>query len=239
MTPEPPNATYTLGDHALRESDEYAKAKFRLTLRWLRGAPRGARLANVGCGSGVFNRMAVDAGFEVDGFEPDPAAFVLAEQANPARGCTLHPLLLEQIEGSAIADVIVMHDVLEHIPDDENAVRCLHRLVTPGGRVILSVPALPRLFGYHDEQLAHVRRYTRRSLRSVLEPAFQVERMRAFGFTFVPVTLYYSKWRRKPYPVASSADAGIVGRVIRSVLAVEQRVPAPIGTSILCELRPR
>ncbi len=234
-----PNEDYTLGDHVARESDEYAKAKFRLTLRWLRGEARGARLANIGCGSGVFNRMAVDAGFQVAAFEPDPPAYELAARALPSSNCTLSPLPLESIDGTAIADVVVMHDVLEHLPDDRAAVERLHRLADPRGRVILSVPAMPSLFGYHDEQLGHHRRYTRRTLRAVLEPSFRIVRLRAFGFAFIPITLWFSKWRRRPYPVESSGRRGLLGRAVRAVCTLESRVPAPIGTSLVCELRPR
>lgn len=240
MTPDAtPDRDYTLGDHEIRESDEYAKAKFRLTLRWLGGEPRGTQLANIGCGSGVFNHMAVDAGFDVMAYEPDPEAFALADRSRPAGAFTLSPLPLESIEGTGIADVVVMHDVLEHIADEAAAVDCLHRLVSTSGRVILSVPAMPSLFGYHDEQLGHVRRYTRRMLRAALDGAFEIERLRAFGMSFIPITLYYSRWRRRPYPVEASAEPGLLGRAARGVCAVEARVPTPIGTSLVCDLRPR
>lgn len=234
---EEPDA-YAAADHSLRDSDAYAQAKYRLTLRWLAGLPRGLRLANIGCGGGHFNTMAVEAGFQVTGYEPDPQAYALALRAPRAGECTVVNAGLEAIDGTGVADVIVMHDVLEHIADEEGAVRHLRRLVAADGRVVLSVPSMPSLFGYHDEMLGHERRYTRRTLRRALEPCFRIERLRAYGFALIPVTAYYSRWRRKPYPVAEGTGDGVVGRAMRAVCAIEGRVPSPIGTSLICAARP-
>ena len=48
--------------------------------------------------------------------------------------------------------------------------------------------------------------------------------------------LLYSKWLRKDYPVVESAsvsDRPVLARILRSLLWVDQRVPFPIGTSLL------
>jgi hypothetical protein len=131
-----------------------------------------------------------------------------------------------------------MHDVLEHIEDDRAALARLHRLLVEDGHLVLSVPALPSLFGFHDEQLGHYRRYTRRSLRSVLSAAFDVQRMRYFGLGFLPITAYYSRFRRRPYPIGS-VGSGVVSRAFRGLCALEARVPSPLGTSLVCLARPR
>ena len=51
-------SSYTADDHAFRESDEYARAKYDMTLRWL-GPAAGRTLLNVGCGNGLFNELAI------------------------------------------------------------------------------------------------------------------------------------------------------------------------------------
>ena len=57
--------------------DVYAWTKYHITTDWL--ALTGGVLANVGCGSGEFNLMALDLGFSVIACEPDPAAFEIAD----------------------------------------------------------------------------------------------------------------------------------------------------------------
>ena len=155
------NDDYTIADHEFRDDDVYALGKYRLTQRWLQPLSTRGTLLNIGCGAGQFNAMAVDLGFDVRGFEPDPEAFALATANLPSVRCEVRQLGIESIPGERIADVIVMHDVLEHIEDETATVARIETLLKPDGVLVMSVPALPSLFGYHDEQLGHYRRYTR------------------------------------------------------------------------------
>lgn len=231
------NVDYTDVDHRFRSADQYALAKYRITLRWLAssGVAKG-RLANIGCGAGLFNHMAVDAGFDVIGVEPDPSAFALAEADIPDH-CVVRNCGIEDLGDLRDVDVVVMHDVLEHIADDAAAVAMIRSMLAPSGIAIISVPAMQSLFGLHDEQLGHFRRYSRRSLRRVLDSQFSVERLRAFGFAFIPVTFVLSRFLRRPYPVEAAASGGLVSSAMRGWCGVEAMVPAPIGTSLLALCR--
>jgi SAM-dependent methyltransferase len=62
----------------------------------------------------------------------------------------------------------VAFNVLEHIPDDVDAVRSMARLVRPGGAVVLVVPAFPSAMSQFDLAIGHERRYTRATMRDVL-----------------------------------------------------------------------
>ena len=116
-----PSDRYTQDDHVFRDHDPYAAAKYELTLRWLRAERASGTLANVGCGGGLFNQLAVDAGFRVVAFEPDPAAFALAA-SRAVPGCTVEHQGLFEIDPDLRVDVAVMHDVLEHIDAEAAAV---------------------------------------------------------------------------------------------------------------------
>ncbi|MEY2570443.1 MAG: hypothetical protein QOE63_793 [Acidimicrobiaceae bacterium] len=228
--------TYTAQDHAFREDDTYAGGKYELTLRWLRtrvAAP--SEMINVGCGGGLFNTMAATAGYTVRGYEPDPAAYAVAAQA-ATPGVVVEQLGLEQIPAQPAA-VVVMHDVLEHIADETGAVARVAALLRPDGWGVISVPALPSLFGYHDEQLGHHRRYTKATLRRALEPRFDIELLRYYGMSFIPVTAWFSRLRRTPYPTASGPS--IIGKAFAVACRAESRVPTPIGTSLIALVRPR
>jgi 2-polyprenyl-3-methyl-5-hydroxy-6-metoxy-1,4-benzoquinol methylase len=54
----------------------------------------------------------------------------------------------------------VLHDVLEHIDSENAAIERIFELLTDDGILVISVPALDGLFGFHDEQLGHFRRYS-------------------------------------------------------------------------------
>lgn len=235
------DARYTEDDHQFRKDDTYAQTKYDITLRWLGSPSRaGETLYHVGCGVGLFNRMAVDAGYRVEAFEPDERAYEVAVASSPTASCNVARLGLFEVEGEAVADVVVMHDVLEHIDDEDGAVATLRRIAKPDGRVILSVPALPRLFGFHDRQLGHHRRYTRRSLRAALAPHFEITRMRYFGMSFIPITYVFSRLLDRPYPTgAVEGKRSLVSRVFDALCRLEGAVPLPLGTSLLCEAVPR
>jgi SAM-dependent methyltransferase len=232
-----PDDGYTADDHEFRDDDAYAKAKYAITLRWL-GPAAGRSLRNVGCGSGLFNEMAAAAGFVVEGWEPDGEACARARASSPP-GVVVHHAGLDAVPADRGADVVVLHDVLEHIDDDAGAVRRLRAILAPTGTLVVSVPAHMWLFGYHDEQLGHFRRYTPRTLRAVLEPEFRVRRLRSFGFAFIPVTLVFSRWRRAPYPTGAAGKPGLVGRVFRAACGLEARLALPLGTSVISEAVPR
>ncbi len=71
----------------------------------------------------------------------------------------------------AIADTITCINVLEHINDDVAALRHMKHLLKNKGRVVIFVPALPAIYGTLDVLVDHHRRYTRRTLRKVMNQA--------------------------------------------------------------------
>jgi SAM-dependent methyltransferase len=70
-----------------------------------------------------------------------------------------------------VFDVVSAFDVVEHCPDDALAVSELARVLVPGGRMLLSVPAYQWAWTDHDVRAGHHRRYTRRRLVRLVEGA--------------------------------------------------------------------
>jgi SAM-dependent methyltransferase len=60
-------------------------------------------------------------------------------------------------------------NVVEHIADDHRAIANCHLLLRPGGRLIVLVPAYRFLYNRFDRELGHYRRYTRATLRRLLQ----------------------------------------------------------------------
>ena len=230
---------YTADDHAHREEDAYALSKYRITLNWLKrfNAPTEAQVLNIGAGSGVFSQMASEEGYSVTDLEPDPRAASLAEARGD--GSRVLRMGVMEVDPSQLQfDVIVMHDVLEHLENDSEAVRKVRQLLGEGDRpalFIASVPAWPILFGLHDEKLGHYRRYTPRTLKSLISEDFVCLTFRQLGLLGIPAALTYSRVLRRPYPVG---NGGVGERVFALSCRLEESVPAPLGSSLMIAGRP-
>ncbi len=88
-------------------------------------------------------------------------------------------------------DGIFCGEILEHIENDNKAASELNRVLKKDGVVILSVPANPKLWDKSDEWASHHRRYTKKSLKILLENnGFKVEKIHYWGF---PLTRFYHR----------------------------------------------
>lgn len=134
-----------------------------------RFAPEGRPLAilEVGCGTGS-NIPLLQTYGTVDAIEPDDGARDLSTRRTgvAVKGGYLPDGV--KLEDGAY-DLIVLLDVLEHIPEDRPALSALRRKLKPGGRLLLTVPACPWMWSAHDVAHHHQRRYTLASLKSVLK----------------------------------------------------------------------
>jgi SAM-dependent methyltransferase len=130
---------------------------------------RPLKILEVGCGTGSNIAMLQQFG-TVDAIEPDDHARAFASRRTGLAvkgGYLPHGVAL----ADGYYDLIVLLDVLEHIPDDLEALTALHGKLAPGGRMILTVPAAPWMWSAHDLAHHHQRRYTARTLADVLEKA--------------------------------------------------------------------
>jgi len=115
-------------------------------------------------------------------------------------------------------DLVLMLDVLEHVEDDRGALRdTVSSFLSPGGWLMLSVPAGEMLFSRHDELLGHKRRYTPARLRALVEEAGLaiVERGELFASLLVPRAvaklgeLALGRHRAQAEPVSSHIETSL------------------------------
>ncbi len=135
------------------------------------------RLLEIGAGTGANVAMLARHG-HLTALDND--AFALAALAAKAAKARLPTPGLQVVRGDAADlssladrrfDAVLLLDVLEHLDDDVAALTQARSVLRPGGIVVMTVPAHPWLFGDHDRQHRHRRRYTARTLRVAISRA--------------------------------------------------------------------
>ena len=96
--------------------------------------PGKGNLLDIGAGTGDFLIVAKNNGWNTKGVEPSEKAKSIAIQKGVSFAASTTDL------ESHSFDVITMWHVLEHVPNLENQIRELKRLVKPNGTIIIAVP---------------------------------------------------------------------------------------------------
>lgn len=147
----------------------FAHRNRAITAAVARRPPADGPLFDVGGGNGLVTSALQKAGFSAITIEPSRAGAANAVRrgiADVICGSLPSSAILEKTAGA-----IGLFDVIEHVPDDVGFLRALHPYLRQGGRVYITVPAYQWLWSANDVRAGHYRRYTRRSLRRVLETA--------------------------------------------------------------------
>ena len=83
---------------------------------------------------------------------------------------------------SASFDLVCALDILEHVADDEGALRELARVAAPGATVLLSVPLHQHAWTAFDEFVGHCRRYEPDRIMALLaQHGFTIEQSAVYG----------------------------------------------------------
>ncbi len=137
-------------------------------------------------------------------------------------------------------DLVSAFDVVEHCEPESVALAELGRVLVPGGRLLLSVPAYQWAWSAHDVHAGHHRRYTRPRLVAAVERAGFVVRRASYGFAGVfPMFAAERLARRVRRPAASRSlpePPATVEKVLLGLSRAEARWlkghDAPFGSSV-------
>ena len=137
-----------------------------------RNAPSHGTALDFGAGLGTFSACLAQTGISVECVEPDAA-----QRERLATTCCSTYRAIEEVADQSV-DYVFSLNVLEHIEDDFAAAVELHRVLRPGSRLFLYLPAFQMLFSSMDRKVGHYRRYRRASIVRLLAAAgFQIERV--------------------------------------------------------------
>jgi SAM-dependent methyltransferase len=149
--------------------------------------PADGAILDAGCGSGR-NMVELCRYGTVTGLELSSPSV----QAARARGVgeVVQGSIMEMPFADDSFQLAVSLDVIEHLQDDRAALRELRRVVAPGGRLLVTVPAYQWLWSHHDEINHHHRRYNRRTLLAAAQDAgWSVQRTSHFNSLLLPVAM--------------------------------------------------
>jgi ubiquinone/menaquinone biosynthesis C-methylase UbiE len=209
----------------------------------------GLRLLDCGCGTGTNLRVLLEPYGEAWGFDLTWTGLEAA-RANGVRRVARASVAAVPFPSAAF-DIVTSFDVFVCLPGgvEQAAVSEMWRVLKPGGAAIINVAAMEILRGNHSVLSEEVRRYTRASLRAILEPAgFRVERMTYTNAALFPVMLAVRGVQRAMGLAQESEAEGEItvpprplNATLSVLLAVEagvvRAVPMPFGSSLLCLAR--
>ena len=208
--------------------------------------PADATILEIGCGSGGNLAMLARFGrLQAMEYDADARAFAagLGVCAVAAGGL---PDALPYADASF--DLVCLLDVLEHVQDDRAALASAARLLKPGGRLLITVPAYAWLWSGHDSAHGHHRRYTAGTLRAAAEfVGLLAQRLGYFNTLLLPLIALargIGKLRGAGAGANPSSDAALPPAPLNALLAgifgLERLVAVhalfPAGTSVLAVL---
>ena len=218
------------------------------------GAPESATgtarepMLDIGCGAGGMMGMLARYG-DVVGLDVDREYLVYCRERGFANVLCGSGYELPFPDGKFA--LVSLFDTLEHIPEEVQALREVRRVLKPGGRVLISVPAYQWLWSQNDRIAHHCRRYTRGRLRKALEDVgLVVERVSHFNTWLLPMivpAVLLQKLREKlgllpdGYNNMSVPLPGPLNRLFAAVMSSERhllrRFDLPVGHSALALAR--
>ena len=206
--------------------------------------PSGARLLDVGCGTGGNLELLAESG-DVVGVDPSAVAGEFCRAAWAGRFARGRVPELPVADESC--DVVAALDVLEHVHNDLEALDDIHRVLRPGGRILLHVPAYSFLFGHEDWFSAHERRYRRSEIRRLLLAAgFEIEHLgysTTLLFPGVVVAKLLKRWliRDRVEPDVGTVPPALLNDLLTALVEGEAEICAahelPFGASIVAVAR--
>lgn len=202
------------------------------------------RILDAGCGTGglmLALRPRLPAA-EWAGLDFSPLACAFARERT---GCPIEQGSVAELPyADETFDVVISADVICQIDEPGRALAEFRRVLRPGGRVIINVPALRWLWSYHDDSCETKHRFRRSELEGLLRKAgLQPEFVTYRNVTVFP--LIAARRKLLPAPTGTSdmrlypapAEALLRGLMTLERLWLRQRWRQPIGTSVFAVAR--
>jgi len=194
-------------------------------------------ILDAGCGTGLLDEELKKENFnyQIVGVDSSTEAVNFSRK----RGNEIFLSSLEDCPFSAQTfDVILLLDVIEHVPDEKVILTEMERLLKPNGLIIVFVPALRWWWSQQDVFLGHYRRYTVSSLNNLfVNKNWSVLSSGYFNFFLSLPILIVRKltsifhWTQKDEITRASSINSILSRLFKIELKLLSFIKFPFGVS--------
>lgn len=193
------------------------------------------RFVEMGAGTGDFTEEFVRAGFTGICFDiGEESKQILSNRFKHTNGAVQVADSINEIRSlSEKFDYLFAFEVLEHIPDDHEALQEWAKLIKPGGKALITVPAHMRKFGPDDEFVGHIRRYEKAELQALLAASgFSNIKIFNYGFPLGNIGRQIAKYLLRNH---SKKKPGInePSSIERSIESGVKRLPITSALSFL------
>lgn len=206
--------------------------------------PQGARVLEIGCGTGHNLPMLAQFG-DVDAIEIDETA---AAMASERLGKKVGSAPLPELEGvePGSYDLVAVLDVVEHVEDDVAALKAMAQALKSGGKILITVPAHQWMWSAHDVVNHHKRRYSKKTLAAALDAAgLKWNKIGYFNSLLFPVAVA-ARFAGKLMGKDDSDDsppARPLNALFEKIFEAERhlvgRMPLPPGLSLIVLAEPK
>ena len=173
---------------SIEDSSFWFRHRNNCILNVVKSLPPPGTFFDIGGGNGYVAQAIQNAGLETVLVEPG-----LSGARNAVKRGVRHVVRATLEDAGFLPEVLPavgLFDVIEHIQDDRAFLAEIHRLMIPGGRVYVTVPAFGWLWSEEDEEAGHWRRYTVGNLSNTVEGAgFEVD-FATYFFGFLPAPIF-------------------------------------------------
>lgn len=204
---------------------------------------KNIQILDVGCGCGGNFKMLSQFG-KVIGLDKSPEAIKFCQKRG-FNNCFLGEAEDINFPDQSF-DMVVALDLLEHLDDDNKALKEFYRVLKKGGYVLITAPAYQFLWSEHDEILEHKRRYSLSDLnKRICRANFNVVKKSYFiTFTFLFIFTYRffqklflkgeKKQKKTSYVILPSFLNSLLIFLLRLEAFVSRYISFPFGVSIVC-----
>ncbi|HEY8099064.1 MAG TPA: class I SAM-dependent methyltransferase [Methylobacter sp.] len=198
----------------------------------------------VGCGTGGNLAMLSEFGL-VTAVEKNSWAAEYTRDRMDIRANVLSADFLELDFADRKFDLICAFDVLEHLPDDVDALQRMAEMLADNGRILVTVPAYQWLWSNHDRKLHHYRRYNRNELiGKINQLPLKIELISYFNFLLFPLSVCLRGLDAilvKDWSSQTSHVSGFLNTILLKMFSAERlllrHARLPFGLSLLVVLR--